>query len=52
MTNFKQCNHCATDCEHHGAIRLCECSKYTKPLEVKCPCCGKLIIPKRTAEES
>ena len=33
MTNFKQCNRCATDCEHRGAIRLCECGKYTKQIE-------------------
>ena len=30
MTNFKQCNRCATDCEHRGAIRVCVCGKYTE----------------------
>ena len=33
MTDFKQCNRCATNCEHNGAIRLCICGKHTKPSE-------------------
>ena len=33
MTNFKQCNRCATDCEHRGAIRVCVCGKYTEPTQ-------------------
>jgi len=61
MTNFKQCNRCATDCEHRGAIRVCECGKYTKleqavPKEAvhltKCTCCGKRFILKRSNGES
>ena len=31
MRDFKQCNKCATDCVHNGAIRLCVCGKHTKP---------------------
>lgn len=31
MRDFKQCNKCATDCVHKGAIRLCVCGKHTKP---------------------
>ena len=47
MTNFKQCNRCATECEHRGAIRLCVCGKYTKPINIdliKCPHCGKQFV--------
>ena len=56
MTDFKQCNRCATDCEHRGAIRLCVCGKYTKQEQqensVICPCCGKQITKVIGGEKS